>query len=250
MNHLSGLAQTLILFTTTEFGFVTLSDRYCGGSSIMPQKRNPSALEVSKAEAAVAQGLLSSLLSLSRGFFVGYNRDSQWTKYIIMDLIYECAEAPTIMASVLNTLKINQERARELCLLGFITATDLMEALAQDFSIPLRQAKMVIERAVKYSESQNVETVSWEGLMRALKELDVTVNISPDFVKGQQEPETVVRRRKAIGGPAPEVLLRAIDTLSSQIQDVKVWLAEKENQLQSSYQKLEGLEKNLLNLTP
>jgi hypothetical protein len=76
------------------------------------------------------------------------------------------------------------------------------------------------------------------------------VNISPDFVKGQQEPETVVRRRKAIGGPAPEVLLRAIDTLSSQIQDVKVWLAEKENQLQSSYQKLEGLEKNLLNLTP
>jgi argininosuccinate lyase len=250
MNHLSGLAQTLILFTTTEFGFVTLSDRYCGGSSIMPQKRNPSALEVIKAKTAVAQGLLSTLLSLSRGFFVGYNRDSQWTKYVIMDLIYECAEAPTIMASVLNTLTINQERAKELCQKGFITATDLMEALAHDFSLPLRQAKMVIERAVKYSESHTTETVSWDGLRRALKEMNLTLDISPEFVKEQQEPERVVRRRKAIGGPAPEVLLKAVDTLSSHVQEVKAWLAEKENQLQSSYNKLEDLEKGLLNLTP
>ena len=216
----------------------------------MPQKRNPSALEVSKAKAAVAQGLLVSLLSLSRGSFVGYNRDSQWTKYVIIDLIYECAEAPIIMASVLNTLTINHERAKELCKKGFITATDLMEALAQDFSLPLRQAKMVIERAVKYSESQNTETVSWEELRRALQELNLTVNISPDFVKEQQEPEAVVRRRKAIGGPAPEILMHAIDTLSPQIQDIKVWLAEKENQLRSSYQKLEDIEKGLLNLTP
>ena len=78
-----------------------------------------------------------------------------------MDLIYECAEAPTIMASVLNTLTINQERAKELCQKGFITATDLMEALAHNFSLPLRQAKMVIERAVKYSESHTTETVSF-----------------------------------------------------------------------------------------
>ena len=250
MSHLSSLAQTLILFTTTEFGFVTLSDRYCGGSSIMPQKRNPSALEVSKAKAAVAQGLLSSLLSLSRGFFAGYNRDSQWTKYIIMDLIYECAEAPTIIASVLNTLTIDHERAKELCQKGFITATDLMEALSHDFSLPLRQAKMVIERAIKYSESQNAETVSWEGLKQALKELDLAVDISPDFVKEQQEPERAVRRRKAIGGPAPEVLLKAIDTLTSHLQDVKTWLTGKENRLHASRQQLEDLEKDLINSAP
>jgi argininosuccinate lyase len=167
-----------------------------------------------------------------------------------MDLIFECAEAPTIMASVLNTLTINHERAKELCQKGFITATDLMEALAHEFSLPLRQAKMIIERAVKYSESHDTETVSWEGLRKALKELDLNLDISSDFVKEQQEPEKVVRRRKSIGGPAPEVLLKAVDTLNSHIQDVKVWLAEKENQLQSSYKRLEDLEKGLLNPTP
>jgi len=125
-----------------------------------------------------------------------------------------------------------------------------MEALAHDFSLPLRQAKMVIERAVKYSESHTAETVSWEGLRRALKEMNLTLDISPEFVKEQQEPEAVVRHRKAIGGPAPEVLLKSVDILNSQVQDVKAWLAEKENQLQSSHKRLEDLEKGLLNLTP
>ena len=248
MNHLSGLAQTLILFTTTEFGFVILNDRYCGGSSIMPQKRNPSALEVIKAKAAVAQGFLSSLLSLSRGFFVGYNRDSQWTKYIIMDLLYECKEAPRIMASVLNTLTVNQEKAKTLCRKGFITATDLMEALSHEFSLPFRQAKMVIERAVKYSESSNTETVSWEGLRKTLEEMNLTENISSDFVKEKQEPETVVYRRKAIGGPAPEVLCKAIDILSSHVKEIKTWLKEKENQIQLAQKRLEEVEKGFLDL--
>lgn len=216
----------------------------------MPQKRNPSALEVSKAKTALTQGLLSSLFSLSRGFFAGYNRDSQWTKYIIMDLIYECTEAPTIMAAVLNTLVINHERAKELCQKGFITATDLMEALVLAFSLPLRQAKMVIERAVKYSESHSTETVSWDGLRLALKELDLTVDISQDFIKEQQEPEAAVRRRKAIGGTAPETLLKAVDTLSSHLQEVDMWLTKKENQLQSSYQRLEELEKSLATSAP
>ena len=160
MNHLSGLAQTLILFTTTEFGFVTLSDKYCGGSSIMPQKRNPGGLEVIKAKTTVVQGLLSSVLSLGRGLFVGYNRDSQWSKYLIMDTLDECSAAPMIMAAILDTLSIDGERAKELCQRGFITATDLMEALVSEFAIPLREGKVLVEKAVKYSESEGAETVS------------------------------------------------------------------------------------------
>lgn len=246
MNHLSGLAQTLILFTTTEFGFVTLSDKYCGGSSIMPQKRNPSALEVIKAKTALAQGLLGSLLSLSRGFFVGYNRDSQWTKYLIMDLIQECIEAPTIMASILETISINKERAYDLCQKGFITATDLMEALANEFSLPLRQAKIFIERAVKHSASHPAEIVSYEGLSQALKEMNLPLTISPDLVREGQEPETVVSRRKVIGGPAPEVLLNAIEIQTVHLQDLKKWLHDKSDQIQSAEKRLEEIEKGLL----
>jgi len=245
MNHLSGLAQTLILFTTTEFGFVSLSDKYCGGSSIMPQKRNPSGLEVIKAKTATVQGLLTSLLSLSRGVFTGYNRDSQWSKYLIMDIVYECTETPPIMASILDTLTINQKRAKELCQKGFITATDLMEALVNEFHLPLRQGKMLIEKAVKYSESEKTELVSWNGLKKAMKEMNLSLNISSDTIKRIQEPDQAVERRKAIGGPASEVLLVAIGELASQIKDLKKWLKEKTDQIQSAKNKLDEIEKGL-----
>jgi len=246
MNHLSGLAQTLILFSTTEFGFVTLSDKYCGGSSIMPQKRNPSGLEVIKAKTAVTQGLLSSLLSIGKGLFVGYNRDSQWSKYVIMDVIYECIEAPLIMAAILDTLSINKEKAKELCQKGFITATDLMEALVSDFSLSLRQGKMLVERAVKYSESQKAETISREGLNQALQEMDLALDVSPDSIRDSQEPAIVVSRRKAAGGPDSEVLLNAIGTLTSQLQEQKKWFQGKTDHVRSAESRLEELEKDLL----
>ena len=250
MNHLSGLAQTLILFTTTEFGFVTLSDKYCGGSSIMPQKRNPGGLEVIKAKTTVVQGLLSSLLSLGRGVFVGYNRDSQWSKYLIMDALEECSAAPMIMAAILDTLSIDGERAEELCQRGFITATDLMEALVSEFAIPLREGKVVVEKAVKYSESEGTETVSYNALSKALKEMNLPLPISPGLVRDWQEPAAGVNRRKVIGGPASEVVTKAVEGLTSQVQKMKQWLQEKSNQIQSAKSKLEEVEKELFHHKP
>lgn len=93
MNHLSTIAQTLILLSTSEFNMVRLNDRHCSGSSIMPQKRNPDSLEVIKAKASFAHGMVVSLLSTGRSLFAGYNRDTQWTKYWIMDVVDECQPA-------------------------------------------------------------------------------------------------------------------------------------------------------------
>ncbi|MBN2466712.1 MAG: argininosuccinate lyase [Deltaproteobacteria bacterium] len=246
MNHLSGLAQTLILFTTTEFGFVTLSDKYCGGSSIMPQKRNPSGLEVIKAKTAVAHGVQSSLYALGKSLFVGYNRDSQWTKYLIMDLIHECEEAPHIMAAILDTLSIDRERAHDLCRTGFITATDLMEAIVNDYSLPLRQAKMLIERAVKYSEQKNTDTITWEGLKQALEEMGLALALTADSVINHQDPATVVSRRKAIGGPTSDVLLKAVDAVTARVREQSEWLQDKTARLDSAQARLDDLEKDLL----
>jgi hypothetical protein len=96
MNHLSSLAQTLILFSTGEFGLVKLDDAYSTGSSMMPQKRNPDPLEVMKAKTSVAHGLLGSILSIGKALFLGYNRDTQWTKYLVMDLLTN-ASRPQLM---------------------------------------------------------------------------------------------------------------------------------------------------------
>ncbi|HNR13239.1 MAG TPA: argininosuccinate lyase [Thermodesulfobacteriota bacterium] len=245
MNHLSGLAQTIILFTTTEFGLITLSDRYCGGSSIMPQKRNPSAMEVTKAKAAVVQGHLASLLSLSRAFFVGYNRDSQWTKYVIMDLIHECIDAPAIMAGVLSTLTVNTERAAELCEEGFITATDLMESLIKDSGIPMRESKMLIERAVKYSDDEQSGVVTWPALQKAIQELNLAISVSAKDIRDRQNPAKIIESRKAIGGPAPAVLLQAIEDMAMKLHEQQVWMTQKVEQIQSAQVNLEALENEL-----
>jgi argininosuccinate lyase len=101
MNHLSSMAQTLILFSTGEFGLMKLDDAYSTGSSMMPQKRNPDPLEVMKAKTSVAHGLLASLLSIGKALFLGYNRDTQWTKYLIMDLVDECLSAPRLMGEII-----------------------------------------------------------------------------------------------------------------------------------------------------
>jgi argininosuccinate lyase len=199
-----------------------------------------------KAKTALVQGLLGSLLSMSRGFFVGYNRDSQWSKYVIMDIIHETREAPSLMAAILNTLSINRDRAKELCYTGFITATDLMEAIVNDFGLPLRQGKMLIERAVKYSESQKNETVSWETVNQALKEMDLSFPLSPEFVGDRQEPAGVVERRTVTGGPSSKVLLPAISELGARLEDQKAWLQGFGDHLESARLKLEDMETRLL----
>lgn len=246
MNHLSSLAQMVILFTTTEFGFMRLSDRYCGGSSIMPQKRNPGAMEVTKSKASVVQGLLNSLLSMSRGFFVGYNRDSQWTKYVIMDLIHESIDAPAIMSAVLSTITVNEERARAMCEEGFVTATDLMESLINDFGISMREGKILVERAVKYSDDEGKEVVSGAALLKAVKELELPIDITPESVKERQDPVTVIAQRKAIGGPAPGTLAQALDGLTTQLSEQKMWIDQKEKQIDAAKAELEKIEGELL----
>lgn len=246
MNHLSSLAQTLILFTTNEFGFVTLSDKCISGSSIMPQKRNPCGLEVTKAKASVAQGLLSSLLSISRALFVGYNRDSQWTKYLIMDLVHECSDAPLVMAFTLNTLNVNQARAEELCRRGFITATDLMEAIVQEYGLPLRQGKVLIERAVKYSEAEGAEAVTDKALNQALREMDLHISLPADYVSTRQDPRLALERRSAIGGPKPALVLQAIEELAHTLQELSQWAEHTRAYLASARGRLEAMEQTLL----
>ena len=110
MNHLTTMAQTLILFSTSEFNMIRLNDRHCSGSSIMPQKRNPCSLEVVKAKTSFAHGILVSLLSMGKALFMGYNRDTQWTKYWIMDLVEESKPTLWVMADVIRLLQVNGHR--------------------------------------------------------------------------------------------------------------------------------------------
>ncbi len=245
MNHLSTLAQTLIILSTGEFGMLRLDDAYCSGSSMMPQKRNPDPLEVIKAKAAVAQGLLNSLLSMGKANFLGYNRDTQWTKYLIMDLIDECFYGPRIMSEIVSSLQINESQMAALSQKRFIAAPDLLERIIQEWGAPFRKAKVAVEKAVKYSEAEGFEHLSLSALKRALKEEGLNLKVDARVVQAAQEPRNIVSRRKAIGGTSPQALQKNTRFVSRQLQVMQKWIVQRRKQQAAAKTCQAELEKNL-----
>ena len=104
---------------------ISLSDKIVTGSSIMPQKKNPDFAEIIKSKASLAHGMLSGLLSIQKGAMSGYNRDTQTSKYLIMDLIRECESAPLILQGVLESLTVNHKKMKELSETDFMNAADI-----------------------------------------------------------------------------------------------------------------------------
>jgi len=245
MNHLSSLAQALILFGTGEFDLVHLDDSYCTGSSMMPQKRNPDPLEIIKAKAALIQGHLQALIAIGRSLFLGYNRDTQWTKYLAMDLIDESAAAPKIMTEILSSIRVNERRAAELCQKGFITAPDLVERMVAEWRVPFRLAKKTVEKAVKYSELEGTDKISSSALERALKEDKISFSAAQSFLEKIQNPEILIGLRKAAGGTSPEALRETLSHMEQSKKAIFKWVSSKRTQLSSAEALLRKQERSL-----
>jgi argininosuccinate lyase len=245
MNHLSSLAETLILLSTEEFGMLVLDDSFCSGSSMMPQKRNPDPLEIIKAKASVAQGIIVSLTSIGRSLFLGYNRDTQWTKYLIMDLMDECLPAVEVMSGIIDSLKIKEERMAILATKGFIGAPDLVEKLVQDGNLPFRKAKIIVERAVRYTEAAGMDQVSSAALGKALEEEESSLKISERFVQETQEPEFIVSQRKTIGGTSRGAMGKNMFALRGKLKSMGKWLGQKRGQEERAKVHLAKLERNI-----
>lgn len=226
LKHLASLAQTIILLGSPGYSIVRLSQAFSSGSSIMPQKANPDTMEVMKARAAVAGGIVAGLLGVGAAAFVGYNRDTQWSKYLIVDLIEEARDAPAVMSGALTTMRVDAERAAALAGGGFVGSTALMEWLVTAHALPLRQAKHVVETAVRLSEEAGAETVTAPALSDALDQHGVALDPAPDAaqVADVQRPEAIVRAARAIGGPAPEAVDATIMALRERLALASEWL--------------------------
>jgi len=197
---------------------------------MMPQKRNPDPLEVMKAKASVAQGLLSSLLSIGRALFLGYNRDTQWTKYLIMDLVDECLPAPELMGEIILTLKINRKEMAARTQKGFIAAPELVEQIVQEWKVPFRRAKGAVEKAIRYAEKEGAEALSLPVLTKALQEEGIKVKLSEAFILKAQEAKVFIAKRAAGGGPSTRSLDQNISLLNQSLQESRRWLNRKVKQ--------------------
>jgi argininosuccinate lyase len=246
MDHLSTMAQTLILLSTREFNMVRLNDRHCTGSSIMPQKRNPCSLEVMKAKASFAHGMVVSLLSVGKALFMGYNRDTQWTKYWIMDLVEESQPSLSVMADVIRLLRVNEPQMFEQAQEEFAGATVLMEWMVRSFDLPLRKAKMVLERAVKYSEKEGKGKVSYQSLKKALNEMKINIPITEQDVKKIQRPEGILAQTSSVGTPSEKRMREHIASLRERVKANRGWLVYQRRRMDKARGLVAKMEKKIL----
>ena len=145
--HLSRLAEELVLWSSQEFAFVNIADRFCTGSSIMPQKKNPDIPELIRGKTGRVVGDLMALVTMMKGLPLTYNRDLQEDKEQVFDAVDTVAASLTIAAELLENISFNLDRMRAAASHGCLTATDLAEYLVEK-GVPFREAHGIVGRVV------------------------------------------------------------------------------------------------------
>jgi argininosuccinate lyase len=205
MMHLSRLAEDLILYSSPGFGYVELGDAYSTGSSLMPQKKNPDALELIRGKAARVLGKLTASLTLLKGLPLAYNRDLQEDKAALFDGVDSTRDALRMAARVVATLRINPQRMRDATGLGFLTATDVADELVRR-GVPFAEAHQQVGRLVRHCD-QHGKTFSQLSLPEARRYVP-SWDAKSSAVAAS--PELSLRRRNAIGGTAPGQVARQL----------------------------------------
>ncbi|MDQ5844514.1 MAG: argininosuccinate lyase [Acidobacteriota bacterium] len=156
MVHLSRLAEEIILYSTSEFGFFELSDAVATGSSLMPQKKNPDSMELVRGKAGRVFGHLVSLLAMLKGLPLAYNKDMQEDKEAVFDSFDTTRAALEVTSVVLRNMKLNNERMREAASRGMMNATELADYLVRK-GMPFRKAHELVGRMVVQAIERGIE---------------------------------------------------------------------------------------------
>jgi argininosuccinate lyase len=198
MMHLSRFSEELILWTSAPFRFIELPDRFCTGSSIMPQKKNPDVPELVRGKSARVFGHLVGLLTLMKGQPLAYNRDNQDDKEPLFDTLDTALACVHLYATLVPSIAVQRENCLRAAALGFSTATDLADYLVRK-GLPFRDAHEVVGKAVRLGVEQNrdLSQLSLEELQSFSKLIDGDV-FEVLTLEGS------VAARNHIGGTAPE----------------------------------------------
>jgi len=156
MVHVSRLAEEIVLWMSQSFGFIDLTDRYCTGSSIMPQKRNPDVAELARGKSGRVIGHLTGLLVLMKGQPLAYNKDNQEDKEPLFDTVDTLADTLRILAEMVGGIRVRADAMERAALRGYATATDLADYLVRK-GLPFRDAHETVAAAVKAALGRGVD---------------------------------------------------------------------------------------------
>jgi argininosuccinate lyase len=203
--HLSRLSEELVLWTSQEFGFAAIADRYCTGSSIMPQKKNPDMPELIRGKSGRVVGNLITVLTVLKGLPMTYNRDLQEDKEPVFDTVDTVSQSLTVMSELLSGLSFNRETLKHATETGFMTATDLAEYLVLR-NIPFRQAHGIVGKGVAFCIKNSKELTDL-----TLKELQGFSDVIAEDVFGVLGAEGSINSRNTSGGTAIAQVTKALE---------------------------------------
>jgi argininosuccinate lyase len=204
MTHLSRCSEELILWMSPMVGFIDIADRFCTGSSIMPQKKNPDVPELVRGKTGRVNGHLIALLTLMKGQPLAYNKDNQEDKEPLFDTVDTLTQTLRIYADMITGITVKPEAMRRAALQGYATATDLADYLVKK-GLPFRDAHEAVALAVRFAEQKGVDLSDI-----SLAELKDFSTLIEDDIYQVLSLEGSLASRNHIGGTAPNQVQAAI----------------------------------------
>jgi argininosuccinate lyase len=204
MVHLSRLAEDIILYATSEFGFLELSDAVATGSSLMPQKKNPDSMELVRGKAGRVFGDLQSLLVMLKGLPMAYNKDMQEDKEAVFDAFDSTNACLEVTATVLKNIRVNSERTGSFASQGYMNATELADYLVRK-GMPFREAHATVGKVVLLAIERGTELQDLK-----LNELRAASPLIEEDVFEALSLERTLATKAQLGGTAPDAVAKSL----------------------------------------
>jgi argininosuccinate lyase len=237
--NMSGLAEELIIWGSSEFGMVSLPEEFSATSSIMPQKKNPVVAEIARARSGRIIGDLVGGLALVKALPQSYNLDLQEFTPLLWSSVDGVKETATAMAKMIEKTEPNKETMKQRAETGFSTATELADLLVKRANLPFRDAHAVVGKLISTIEEKSFKDVGPDDLKKAAKEvLGKEVVLDPRELKAALDPAECVKVRELPGGPAPKAVQAQANEIKHQLKSHEKLLNMRKRVLQKSEMKL------------
>jgi argininosuccinate lyase len=212
MMHLSRFCEELIIWSSQEFGFTSLPDAFCTGSSIMPQKKNPDLPELIRGKTGRVYGHLMALLTTLKGLPLSYNKDLQEDKEALFDTVDTVEQCLSVLSRLLKEVVFDEERMRKATEEGFLVATDLADYLVRK-GMTFRKAHEAVGKMVLFAMDQKKELgqLSLDEMKKFARKIEKDVY---DWL----EPTSCIKRRNLPGGTGPKAVKRSLQKAKEELE--------------------------------
>ena len=249
IQNVGRMAESLLLWNMGEVGISRLALSYCSYSTIMPQKRNPVALETLRYSGEWSYGALSTMFNTMKAYTPGNGREPGFVVSLYMEIAQRITDSAYLLEGIVRTLEVDRERALEVTRKGFSTMTELADEMVRSQGVSFSAAKKIVGKLVLIAHEEQIpcEAIDAHLVHRAAREaLDMEIDMPEDLIKAALDPVQNVQRRSIIGGPSPERVCEMIQMGQQRLEVLNSQWHQRRDKLTQASANLEQLVDDLI----